>query len=961
MSRAPAALAALLAALATARLDAQPPDAAWRTIETAHFRVHTPATTVAWSARLAGRLETIRAAVVAAVGYTPDARVDVVVADPLAVANGSAWPLLGAPKMVLWATPPGAASGLGQESDWAELVAVHEYAHLAHLLRPSRSPLGAWLERTLLPLGPLALGAPRWVTEGYATLLEGRLTGSGRPASAWRAAVLRQWARQGRLPSYARLSSDPEAFLGQSMAYLAGSAFLEWLERRAGPPDPLPRLWAAATARTPRSFAAAFARVFGDEPAALWDRFAAETTAAALAAERTLAPVARQGEIWLDRQGATSALSVAPDGRRLAALVGDRRRPTRLFVWALDAAPDTSRRAAPRADAEDPAPVARPPARRRTLAVLEPEPATRLEGARFLPGEAGMLVDLVVPDRRGTRHAELGLWHPGGRHARRLTHGADVRDADPTPDGRLAFAVRWRHGFSSLVAVDLATGAVVELTEPTLDALHDRPRVAPDGRQLAWLEHRDGRWHVELAAIEAGPRLGAPRELAPADGGEALDFAWRGDGTLLYAAVARGGDLDLEALPVGAAARAHRVTRSAGAALAPAPTPDGTTLFYLALDADGLDVRRLALDAATVQPAQELETPPSATSPAATFTASALAAAPPARAYGLGRGEWRPLLGGQAGSHAGALEAGARVGDLLGRWEAIALASFGEPPAVRGGALRGTLRVLPVALGLQLARFRDGTGEHAALELEASGETRLGALEAGGGLRWGYDRRRDEGGRAQHLGMLDASVAASRPLRRGALLVEPRLEVGATRGLADSAFHARRLRASLGLATSAAALSLDWQVQRLGRGSDEPFRLGGFASSLAPLVARPARIALAALPEGAASGDRYEARRLRLAPAGSPLALLAEEHRIGDADRIRLLGAELRWRLPSIPLVGLPALEATAGVARVDGGRLGRSTRWWLGLVWPTGVRAVAPPGAGALSAPLARALDCSP
>jgi len=950
---------ALLAALAAGPLAAQPSDHAWRTLATAHFRVHYPAAAAAWSERMAARLEEIRTAVGDAVGYTPEATVDVVVADPLAEANGSAWPLLGAPRMVLWTTPPHAASSLGQLSDWGELVAVHESAHLAHLLRPSRAPLRAWLERTLLPLGPLALGAPRWASEGYATLLEGRLTGSGRPASAWRAAVLRQWARQGRLPTYARLSSDRDAFLGQSMAYLAGSAFLEWLERRSGSAEPLPRLWAAATARTPRSFAAAFVRVFGEEPDALWSRFAAETTAAALASERELAPTAREGEVWLDRDGDTAALSVAPDGRRLAALVGDRRRPTRLFVWPVDAPPVAPRaRRAATADGEDPEPVARPPRQRRPEGVLEPAPGTRLESARFLPGGDGLLVGVLAPDRRGVRHADLALWRPGRRRAVPLTRGADVRDADPAPDGRTAFAVRWRHGLSSLVAVALADGAVRELGTPTADLLHDHPRVAPDGSALAWLEHRAGRWRVEIAALEAGPRLAAARELEPEAGGEVVDFAWRGDGSLLYATVARGGALEIEALAVTAAARAHRVTRSAGAALAPAPTPDGTALYYLALDAEGLDVRRLALDAATVQTGAAQAAGPAGPAPAAPPAAAAAAAAVlPSHPYGLGRAEWRALLGGQAGSHPGALEAGARAGDLLGRWELLALGSFGEAPAVHGGALRGTLRVLPAALSFHLARFRDGEGEHSAGELIVAGETLLAGTRVAAALRAGYDRRRAEGAPAAGRGALAASLELARPLRWGTLTLEPRLGLGVERGLADADFDIRSSRLGLALATGAAALTLDWEQRRAAQGG-EPLRLGGYDSSLAPLTARPGRIVLPALAEASVTGDRYEARRLRLAPGRSPLALLAEEHRMGDGAWLRLLGAELRWRLPALPLVGLPALEAAGGVAELDGDGGGRRTRWWLGLAWPVGARAAAPPGASAAPASLGAALD---
>src|SRR5689334_13834271 len=130
------------------------------------------------------------------------------------------------------------------------------------MLRPSRNPLGQVLEKFVLPLNPITLHAPRWVLEGYATVVEGRLTGAGRPSSTIRALILRQWAENGRLPTYAQLNSD-QRFLGMSMAYLMGSAFLEWLEQRNGP-DALRNVWARMTARQRRSFDAAFTGVFGE-------------------------------------------------------------------------------------------------------------------------------------------------------------------------------------------------------------------------------------------------------------------------------------------------------------------------------------------------------------------------------------------------------------------------------------------------------------------------------------------------------------------------------------------------------------------------------------------------------------------------------------------------------------------------------------------------------------------------
>jgi hypothetical protein len=956
-----APLAALLAALGALALRAQGPDEAWRTVETAHFRVHFPAAAEAWSARLAARLEAVRAAVADEVGYAPLAMVDVVVADPVAEANGSAWPLLTRPRMVLWTTPPSAASALGQGPDWGELVAVHEYAHLAHLLRPSRHPLRAALERTLWPIGPLALGAPRWASEGYATLLEGRLTGSGRPASAWRAAVLRQWARQGRLPDYRRLAADRDGFLGMSMAYFAGSAFLEWLERRPDGAGSLSRLWAAATARTPRDFDAAFERVFGAPPAALWARFAAETTAAALATERRLEPSFREGETWLDRSGGTAKLAFSPDGRLLAALVADRRRPARLVVWSLEDAVPGDPGALASGDPEDPVAAPAPPRHRRERSALEARPGTRLEGARFLPGGDALLIGLLAPDRRGFRRADLARWELGSGRLTRLTRGADVRDADPAPGGHLAYGVRWRHGRSGLAAVELATGVVTELTAPALDVVHDAPRVAPDGRALAWLEHRAGRWRALLAALDAGGALGPARELEVEAGGEPLELAWRGDGSLLYAAVARASELEIEALPAAPGARAHQVTRSAGAALSPAPTPDGATLFYLALDADGLDLRRLPLDAATLQ-LDAVPAPPSsgAPPPAPVLAVEAPAAA---RDYRLGRAEWTPLAGGWVGSEPGALEAGARAGDLVGRWELVALGAVGGGPATPGAALRLTARPWPATVSLQLARFEEADDTHLAVELAARGEVALDSarleLEGGAGLDWVSRAGVPDARRG--VAFARADLAGGRAL--GRLRLGTRLGLDAAGGFGDAGF--RHLGGVLGLdvATGKAGLALAWERRDARAGGDRALRLGGYPSSIVPLSARAGRVARAGLVESELSGDRLESARLRLRLDRLPVQLLSERHRVDGGDWLTLSGLELRYRLAPLPLVGLPAVELAAGAGRAGGAGTRAGTRWWLGLVFPPRPAAPAAPGIprGSVSAPGVPALDSFP
>ncbi|HYV42156.1 MAG TPA: hypothetical protein VEO02_10250, partial [Thermoanaerobaculia bacterium] len=294
--------------LCSSALSAQAPWADWRTIETAHFRVHFPAPFEAWAEHAASAMEGIHKRVTDFVGYRPPRPIDVLVEDPAAEANGMAYPFLDRPVIVLWTSPPEAESGLGDYSDWMELVATHEMAHIVHLTRPRNRP--NLLERLLpLPIGPVLLNSPRWVAEGYATVVEGALTGSGRPGSSYRAMVLRRFAIEGKLPSYGALSST-SGWLGGSMAYLVGSAYLEWLEAHEGKGS-LQRLWKRMASRRGGSFGTAFRGIFGRSPADLYDRFRAEVTASAIAEERRLETAGLwEGELWQRLEGGTASPQV---------------------------------------------------------------------------------------------------------------------------------------------------------------------------------------------------------------------------------------------------------------------------------------------------------------------------------------------------------------------------------------------------------------------------------------------------------------------------------------------------------------------------------------------------------------------------------------------------------------------------------------------------------------------------
>jgi hypothetical protein len=293
------------------------------------------------------------------------------------VANGFALPFMEGPVIFLWPTPPSPSPTFGAHRGWGEALAVHEYGHIAHLTFPSRNPRERLFWKFVpTQVGPVAIKSPAWVIEGYATLIEGLITGSGRPFSAGRAAVMRQWALEGRLPNYGQLNGSA-AFLGGNMRYLAGSAFLEWLVQRRGDSS-LVHLWRRMSARQERSFDEAFAGVYGASAPDLYAAFTVDVTERALQIRNRLRESGLvEGELEQRLAGATGEPAIAPDGTRIAVVVRRINGPSRLVIWETNPPPVDSALQRARArlleqDSLDVLPFDSLPRPRRALATLRP-------------------------------------------------------------------------------------------------------------------------------------------------------------------------------------------------------------------------------------------------------------------------------------------------------------------------------------------------------------------------------------------------------------------------------------------------------------------------------------------------------------------------------------------------------------------------------------------------------------
>jgi len=939
---------------------AQGPDAEWRTLETEHFRVHYTQPAEGWVRRAVARLEAIGQRVSQEVGYSLETKVDVLVTDPVASANGSAWPLLGSPRMVLYTTPPGPSSAIGYYRDWGESLLVHEETHLVHLLRPSRNPKSRLLSN-FVPLGPIAQRTPRWVSEGYATVLEGQLTGYGRPNSDLRATILRRWAQLGTLPSYSRLAADTESWLGMSMAYLVGSAYLEWLVERTGP-ESLRHLWARLTARRERSFEEAFGGGFGDAPPRLYNRFRAELTFRAMLLEKEREVGLEPGELWQDLSWTSGPPALSPDGEHLALVLRFRDAPSRLVVWGTGENQDAETKwqeqlqELTRRDPQDIPPVRDKPLPRVALFELPTRNGAEPFTPRFTADGQGLLFIRFEPDNQGFLAPDLFLWTFAAGGVERLTRGAAVRDPDPSPDGTWAVAVRHRHGRSQLVTVDLASGQVDPLTAASLDTIWDHPRLSPDGNRLAVVRHQEGVWRPVVYALE-GRKLHGKGTAFPTPPRATVAYPeWSAASDTLFATLGEGGFLEIHAWDLDSGRR-RPITRSHGAAFAPAPTPGGDGLFYLGLEADGLDVRFLELKPGHQLPpwtlaGREHELAPAVRPPEPPRPEPfAEATLPPSRPYGRGRLELLPLLGGARGPGQRTWEAGVRVGDVVGRFDALALAASSEGGA-EGGALQLAWRGGPVELGFHLV-----IAEERPAERSLSPDLRYQGLEAT--VRFERQRRNafltvDGGG---YLGELE-TLGRAQTFRQESIFLNLRLTTRQDLGFwrfdqalrfgarfghtEDYGWQQTAAHLKLGLGRrSGTRLGVAWQRRR-AEGGQHPFdrlQLGGLRTSLLPASAIAGRIHLPAFETASILGDEYESQRIEFRLGDWPVRAFYERHRLWGAEDpaaewFALRGLEVRLARAPWPLLRLPAFELRLGVAETLEGPFADRVEWWLGLTW---------------------------
>src|SRR5258706_2917325 len=126
-------------------------------------------------------------------------------------------------------------------------------------------------------------------------------------------------------------------------------------------------------------------------------------------------------------------------------------------------------------DPEGIGPLRVKPLPRSPLHSYRPPDGGGIESPRWTRDGLSILYTHKQPDPDGFLHHDLFRWTPATGRNERLTHLADVKDADQV-DSTHAVAVRNRFGGSQIVIVDLTNGEITPRTAPSLDIVYAHPR-----------------------------------------------------------------------------------------------------------------------------------------------------------------------------------------------------------------------------------------------------------------------------------------------------------------------------------------------------------------------------------------------------------------------------------------------------------------------------------------------------
>ena len=199
-------LTLLLSTSAHAQLGQHPPTANWQKLTTPEANILYPPTYAARAQRIANLLHAMRLRHDETVG-NQHYNFDLVLQTPNLNINGYVG--LAPFRSEFFLTSP-QQPNLLSNSDWADLLAIHEFRHVQQLSNERRgiTRLASYLFGQLGWAGFAGLATPNWYREGDAVVMETALTNAGRGATPAFSSTLRALLDEGVNYSYARARNN---------------------------------------------------------------------------------------------------------------------------------------------------------------------------------------------------------------------------------------------------------------------------------------------------------------------------------------------------------------------------------------------------------------------------------------------------------------------------------------------------------------------------------------------------------------------------------------------------------------------------------------------------------------------------------------------------------------------------------------------------------------------------------